>query len=258
LISFSPKIYLFDGSFNGLLCAVFASYERKDKEVRLIKTADFAAHIFEEPVEIATDGSRAARVWNGLKAKIAKAHLQQFFNSYFAEQPQVYQDMFDYCHYIFDNEKGVDFNYGNPLVLSLAQTANKVQREKHRMEAFIRFQKGGNGLFFAVAAPDFNVLPLVVKHFKNRYADQPWVIYDTKRKYGIHYDLNIVSEIKMNLVPAEHSVPEECIAIDEKEELYAQLWKDYFKSTNIVERKNLKLHLQHVPKRYWKYLTEKQ
>ncbi|RZJ49641.1 MAG: DUF4130 domain-containing protein, partial [Chryseobacterium sp.] len=25
----------------------------------------------------------------------------------------------------------------------------------------------------------------------------------------------------------------------------------------IVERKNLKLHVQHVPKRYWKYLTEK-
>ncbi|MEO6759204.1 MAG: DUF4130 domain-containing protein, partial [Saprospiraceae bacterium] len=25
----------------------------------------------------------------------------------------------------------------------------------------------------------------------------------------------------------------------------------------IPERRNLKLHLQHVPKRYWKYLTEK-
>jgi hypothetical protein len=27
--------------------------------------------------------------------------------------------------------------------------------------------------------------------------------------------------------------------------------------TNIKERKNDKLHVQHVPKRYWKYLTEK-
>ncbi|WP_317126561.1 DUF4130 domain-containing protein [Chryseobacterium nematophagum] len=25
----------------------------------------------------------------------------------------------------------------------------------------------------------------------------------------------------------------------------------------IIERKNLKLHIQHVPRRYWKYLTEK-
>ncbi|RZL34744.1 MAG: DUF4130 domain-containing protein, partial [Pedobacter sp.] len=46
--------------------------------------------------------------------------------------------------------------------------------------------------------------------------------------------------------------------LNEKEELYTHLWKDYFKSTNIESRKNTKLHVQHVPKRYWKYLTEKQ
>lgn len=32
----------------------------------------------------------------------------------------------------------------------------------------------------------------------------------------------------------------------------------HFKSTNITERKNTKLHVQHIPKRYWRYLTEKQ
>ena len=36
------------------------------------------------------------------------------------------------------------------------------------------------------------------------------------------------------------------------------MWKDYFDSTNIKERKNMKLHIRHVPKRYWKYLSEKQ
>ena len=39
---------------------------------------------------------------------------------------------------------------------------------------------------------------------------------------------------------------------------YQELWKAYFKSVDIPERRNLKLHLQHVPKRYWKYLVEKQ
>ena len=45
--------------------------------------------------------------------------------------------------------------------------------------------------------------------------------------------------------------------LDEKEELYQHLWQQYFKSVNIVARKNTKLHIQHMPKRYWKYLTEK-
>ncbi|MES2689093.1 MAG: DUF4130 domain-containing protein, partial [Bacteroidota bacterium] len=47
------------------------------------------------------------------------------------------------------------------------------------------------------------------------------------------------------------------ISVDEHEEWYRQLWAGYFKHTNIPSRKNIKLHLQHVPKRYWKYLPEK-
>ncbi|WP_072989097.1 DUF4130 domain-containing protein [Flavobacterium segetis] len=38
---------------------------------------------------------------------------------------------------------------------------------------------------------------------------------------------------------------------------YQKLWWEYFDHTNIKERKKIKLHLQHVPKRYWKYLMEK-
>ena len=43
-----------------------------------------------------------------------------------------------------------------------------------------------------------------------------------------------------------------------EEAQYETLWKDYFKSTNIEERVNMALHIKHVPKRYWKYLSEKQ
>jgi len=35
------------------------------------------------------------------------------------------------------------------------------------------------------------------------------------------------------------------------------LWKKYFKSMAIEERKNLKLQQQNMPKKYWKYLVEK-
>jgi probable DNA metabolism protein len=45
--------------------------------------------------------------------------------------------------------------------------------------------------------------------------------------------------------------------MEEKEVEYQVLWKSYFDSVNIKERKNPKLHLQHVPRRYWKYLSEK-
>jgi probable DNA metabolism protein len=43
-----------------------------------------------------------------------------------------------------------------------------------------------------------------------------------------------------------------------KEKNYQNLWRKYFEHVNIKERKNMKLHIQHVPKRYWSLLTEKE
>ncbi|MEJ2898553.1 putative DNA modification/repair radical SAM protein [Acinetobacter sp. NS-4] len=40
-------------------------------------------------------------------------------------------------------------------------------------------------------------------------------------------------------------------------EQYDQLWKNYFHSVNIQARQNMKLHIQYVPKRYWRYMNEK-
>lgn len=253
------KIYVFDGSFYGILTAIFDSYFRKEYPIQLISKENSTLNMFEKSIEIITDSEKAKRVLKGLKSKISKTHQKHFYDSFLSEKPEIFQRLIDYTHYIFDNPEGFDGNYGNEQVLALAQMSQKVHREKHRMEAFIRFQKSGDGMFFAIIHPDYNVIPLLTRHFKNRYADQPWIIYDEKRKYGIHYDLNSVHEITISQIDAKTALTKaDEIFIDENENLYQQLWKDYFKSTNIVERKNTKLHIQHVPKRYWRYLTEKQ
>ena len=113
----------------------------------------------------------------------------------------------------------------------------------------------GATISFAKIEPDFDVLTLIINHFKNRYQDQKWLIYDEKRQYGIFYDLN---EVTVVTLPDKKMVSKSKEVIWHEEEInYQNLWKEYFDYTNIKERKNTKLHLQHVPKRYWRYLTEK-
>jgi probable DNA metabolism protein len=165
--------------------------------------------------------------------------------------------MFLYIQYIFSSPENIEKDFGNDAVLKVAQTSKKVFREKHRFEAFIRFQLLNDGLYFAPVEPDFNILPLIIPHFEARFKDQKWLIYDLKRKYGICFDLSKVSYVSLNLLefPAPGCIPEQFLHPDEK--LFQVLWKDYFKSSNISSRKNLKLHIQNMPHRYWKYLTEK-
>lgn len=250
--------YIFDGTFYGLLTAIFESYERRHKTARLYTRESFVGNMFSTPVDIVTSEEKALRVWKGLNRKINAEHRQHFYTSWYADNAATWQLLFDYALYIFDHPQGSDQNYGNELVLTLSQVAKKVSRERHRMKAFIRFQKGANQLFHAIIKPDYNVLPLIAGHFERRYADQPWVIYDEQRHYGLYYNLHQVQEVTFENVGTDAIALPDDVTLDDGEQLYATLWKDYFRSTNIKERKNLKLHIQHVPKRYWRYLTEKE
>ncbi len=149
-------------------------------------------------------------------------------------------------------------DYSNAAVLHVAETVRKVHREKHRMEAFVRFRQTADDLYYATVEPDFNVLPLIADHFEKRYADQQWMIYDMRRNYGIYYDLNSVTTVEVDFKHILSSRNGADDMLHEKENEYERLWQNYFKSVNIASRKNPKLHKQHMPLRYWKYLTEKQ
>ncbi|MBF0694603.1 MAG: TIGR03915 family putative DNA repair protein [Flavobacterium sp.] len=252
------SIYLFDGSFEGLLTAVFDAYELKNNVVRIVTDSHYEPSLLDDVHHVVTDENKATRVLNGLRKKLSIDWQNRIFKAYLSELPEAFQHIFDFLRYVFDNTTKVETNYGHPSVIAISKLDKSVNRERHRMKAFIRFQETADGSFYAAVDPDYNVLPLIVSFFKNRYADQKWIIYDIKRKYGLYYDLHEVISVTFDFVEEVKDGNPQTAVLDEKESLYSVLWSDYFKSTNIPARKNMKLHLQHVPKRYWKYLTEKQ
>jgi probable DNA metabolism protein len=252
-------IFIFDGSFEGLLTAIFEFYDYKQPKIKLVQKALFEPRLLDEVHEVISNEAKASRVWAGLKKRIGADWQQRFYRAFLSELPESLGHLFDFACYVFDNPKGVEANYGHPSVMAISKIDRSVNRERHRMKAFIRFQQTADGIYYAPIEPDFNVLPLVSDFFRDRYADQKWIIYDQKRKYGLFYDLEKVTEITFDIVAEAQSsstyLPQKLL--DDNDELYSLLWNDYFKNTNIPARKNMKLHIQHVPKRYWKYLTEK-
>ncbi|MFD1014671.1 TIGR03915 family putative DNA repair protein [Winogradskyella rapida] len=252
------KNLIYDGTFDGFLTAVFCVFEQGLPSATLQNEFAQQPGLFSDNETIYTDETKANRVWKGLKLKLSPQGSYQLYAAFLSEQEGVEALLLDYIQYAFAQNKRVDKDYSHPSILKIAQIAKSVGREKHRMEAFVRFRLTKDQLYFAAIEPDFNVLPLIEKHFKRRYADQKWVIYDLKRKYGLFYNLDRVEVITMDL-------PENFIATNTDDSFFAaeefefqKLWQDYFKATNIASRKNMKLHVRHVPKRYWKYLSEKQ
>lgn len=244
-------VLIYDASWEGFLSAVFEVYERRLQEATITQIAQFQPGIFGSAVEVSTDDTKAKRVWSGLRKCLSAKGLNDVYSCFLSEIIGIENHLLAFIKVVL-SIPGSEYSYGNASVLKVSQVSKMVHREKHRMEAFVRFKLTKDEIFYAVVEPDYNVLPLILSHFKKRYADQRWLIYDLKRNYGIYFDLNEVEEVTLQA----RSDSDENIFCDVEEE-YQTLWKDYFTHVNISERKNTKLHIRHVPKRYWKHLTEK-
>ena len=92
--------------------------------------------------------------------------------------------IFRYIRKAIDAPRSIETNFGDPDVLQLAQIWKMVDGERVHLMLFVRFQKAADGTYFAAVEPEKNVLHLITGHFKDRFADQCWLIYDIKRAYG--------------------------------------------------------------------------
>lgn len=244
----------YDGSFEGYLSALFVvfndfGYAKQDLEV-MISANNSQQELFTDDITIMTQHDHATRVLQRLELSLEKSGIQHLLMVYLSECKDWETCLLAVVRYAIEHPKqNILSNYANPHVMRLSEIVKSVSRERHRMLAFVRFELMQNGIYFARIEPDFNVLPLIGKHFQQRYQDQHWAIYDLQRGYGIYFDgqaIQIISDADCS-----------ALAYSETEVQYQTLWQSYFQHVNIPERRNQKLHLQYLPRRYWKYLTEK-
>lgn len=263
----TPSIVLYEPSFEGWLSAVFYIYANRlqdDEALQLTAQDCYVPSLIAEATSVATDEDKAERVLTKLNKLLGRSGMRNILWGFLSEKDNIGTTLFQVVKYAIDYpSRPIMEDLGNLNVLELVQTVKSVGREKHRMEAFVRFEHTTDDIYFARVEPDFNVLPLIGEHFRQRYQDQHWAIYDLTRNYGIYYDksqstpkrpaaLQTITDLDDAVLrnPASIHSPDE--------QRYQRFWQGYFTNVNIKERKNPRLHKQYLPQRYWKYLSEKQ
>ena len=254
-------IYSFDGTMDGLLTAVFEAFSLHEEPEQLLKEGDALPLFCDYNYQVTTDEEKARRVWTGLEKRLSREALKLISVSWLSELQELNTPLFLYICKVF-RQGDISRNFADTDVLTVTNIARRVLHEQLRMKQFIRFQKAKDGTYLAVVAPDHNVLPLITDHFSDRFNDQPWLIYDTKRHYGFHYDGQQVIRITFE---DEGAVPFDLTngklqtdVLSSDDQLLQDLWRTYFKAICIKERMNPRKQLKDMPRRYWKYMTEKQ
>ena len=254
-------VYTFDGTMDGLLTAVFDAYALHEQPEQLLKSGDALPLFCEHLYHVTTDEEKARRVWTGLEKHLPREAMKLISVSWLSELPELPTPLFLYIYKVF-RQGDISHNFADDDVLSVIDIAHRVLHEQLRMKQFIRFQKAKDGTYLAVVSPDHNVLPLITDHFSDRFNDQPWLIYDAKRHYGFYYDgkaapIRVTFEdeaaVPFNLNNGKLNAE----VLSHDDQLFQDLWRTYFKAICIKERMNPRKQLQDMPRRYWKYMTEK-
>jgi len=238
--------YLYDGSFEGLLCCVHESYYKKELPSLIFNYKEMQETLF--PVkEIEVNLENAKKVEISIKKSISGEALHLVRMCYYSNVENREVIILNFLRLGYKTGQKVTNMLADDTVKAITDIARSVSRESMYYLEFIRFSDY-NGALVAIIEPKNFVLPMIVNHFCDRFPSEQFLIYDETNKHAIVYQNG-----KKALIPLDHlEVPKAC----KKEEKYRALWKQFYNTIAIEGRINPKLRMNNMPKRYWKHLTE--
>ena len=237
-------IYIYDGSFDGLLTSVFTSFEQREIPLGIEPDGCIQQTLGASYFYIASDAQKSHRVQNAVRNKISK----NIYFSFLSSSPEKEMKILAYVHRCFKYGRDVNSHLNDKYVAAVLDAARRVVNEAHKIKGFIRFSETKNGILYGEITPENNVLPCLASHFANRYSGIPFIINDLRRHECLVYNGRECAICRTSSAPS--------ISLAENELEYRRLWKEFYDTVEIKERHNEKCRMSNMPKRYWRHLTE--
>lgn len=193
----NAKILIYDGSFNGFLTAVYSAFDEKIQVADIQKNGITQKGLFSDTETIFTQMENAKSVWNGIQSKSHIA-IRNIYFAFLSEQKGIEIVLYKYIKKLFSPADMLSLNFTDELESKINQLAKTVGKEKQYMEASVKFNLTADAIHFAFIRPDNDVLPLISRHYRFQFSDTPWMIFDSKRNYGLYYDLKSVELISLD------------------------------------------------------------
>jgi probable DNA metabolism protein len=121
------------------------------------------------------------------------------------------------------------------------------EKEACWMREFLRFSEH-QGMLLSVIEPKCIVLPLIQAHYTERFPEETFLIYDKAHAMALFYRpyQAVIGDIDALTLPGADAIEQE----------FCALWRQYYDSIGISQRYNPQCRRNHMPKRFWKNMTE--
>lgn len=240
-------IYVCDGSFDSVLCAVHYAYYNRQEPDRIVCKENLQIDMFSEYVTIKTDKTKADAVFNSVKSKISKRAEIIIYNVYLSDREDKEDIIYHFLKRAYKTGAAVVNYLVDPWVLSAINVSKSVSREVNRLCGFVRFEKSDNQVLFAKINPTYNILTPLCRYFADRLKNYAWIIFDENRKLAAVYDTKTWQIFKTDLKNEQNIA---------RGDIYQKLWTTFYDTVAIDERRNEKLRRQNMAKKYHANILE--
>ena len=244
--------YVYDGTWDGLMCLVYRTAEDKAAPEAILRPGDAGLGFLFEAVTIESDPKLAWATANALKKRVSGRTLSDAWFALLScdlgGDRNVDMALVRMLASVWERGKSAEFDLADESVHVVRKAARRTGCEYHRYLGVVRFKDLG-GVFYAELEPDCDVLTLLADHFSSRLSDQGWILHDLRRKKAALYDMKtwVVTDM-----PQIDGVTQKAGKYD----AYQDLWRGFYRNTTTTQRLNYKTQRGHMPKKYWKHLTE--
>lgn len=248
------EIYLYDGTFEGLLTIVFDCYISKQIPTKIVPENNYIFNIFDKTKTFSTNHEKSDRIFHGISKNISFDALYDAYYAYLCDNSAhiCKNKELEIVKFILDGFI-IGSNITNMLsidhVLHVMKLRKNMLGEAHRLKGLTRLQEIGQNLYYASIHPDNNVIENLGHFFIKRFPNQNLILHDKNREIVLLYNTK-----EYNIMPVSgHDINP---VITENEKQFQSLWKTFFKTIAIKERTNPRCQMQFMPKKYWQDLIE--
>lgn len=240
-------IYLYDGSFDGLLCRIFESYANHEIPDEICPEYAYEQEVLWQVRQIETNGDYADRVFVKLSAVLGKEGILLLRTVFLYGGAGRENALLRFVRFGLKHGKAALQMLGKAETATVRNMERAVLNEAHLMKEFLRFSDY-RGALASVIEPKHYILPLIKGHFTERYPEEHFLIFDRTHKMALvyrPYDSRIIPMDAFD--PPDASLPER---------QFRRLWQEYYDAIAIKPRENPRCRMTHMPKRFWSCMTE--
>ncbi|NLY89420.1 MAG: DUF4130 domain-containing protein [Firmicutes bacterium] len=219
--------YLYDKTFTGFLCALFAAVRcwegDEQAAISILRENCRQSGLFPEHRIIPSSFRTAAELWTTLAAKLPAHALRDLLYAFFTEEPGIEDLILHYLLLLLKKPVSAREVFADRRIQTVRKLAGRVAREIRRFQEITRFRRLPSGLYYGVLEPDYNILPFLAPYYKARFGKRQWLLHDRKRNTGLFSDgsrCHFLRQVELKKTDGKKLAP----VLKNEDQSFQELW----------------------------------